>query len=239
MTGPVESRRAWHREALVYLALTALAMLLLWYAHRAPPRPDLPPETFAQARAVLADIERLRARVSWLVERAGCQGRELSFAHASDTQYDNPNSPADGRCNVFADGLHWPAPPAGLPQGGHGRARAAGQYIVSAGDHVIGVPDLEFWCSEGACKDITLKLYLSDAGHGVCAAINWLAGNGLPPMRVPRQWLRSDADSRFRGEFPDSINRIWITALDGRWQGCFQEPDGRYIAYGVLLARGG
>jgi hypothetical protein len=144
------------------------------------------------AGAILNYADQVQAGVDMV--RSHCDDTQISFQSPSQvfpSQYANPNSPADGSCNVFSPaggGVVWQdSPPQSaldltLPQ--QGSFPASNSYSINSGNFVAGVGSSGAGSSSSnPCPIVLYSPYITKA---VCQQIN-LAVSGSTTIPV-NQW---------------------------------------------------
>ena len=197
------------------------------------------------AGAILNYADQVQAGVDSV--RTHCDDTQISFqspAQLLSSNYANPNSPADGSCNVFSPtggGVVWQnSPPQNaldltIPQ--QGWTTASNSWSITPADVVIGVGtsgDVVNGNNSNPCPIILYSPYITQA---VCQQIN-LAVSGS--TAIPQNTWGFSATQGFAGTFiPENGSSGGISLTpSGQTKYCFSDPNsGDYWFYQVIVIK--
>lgn len=210
-------------------------------------------EILAYSDLISQTIQKLKLR--------GCTDTEISFENSFDSNYDNPNSPTDGRCGVFdvnGGALNWKEIPENARDTSFkGTDTKYGQVIYTDEFCIPGLGSATFGCAfSGNSSDKSLAIGFSYIRKEVCMALNRLLN--LPDDPGGEDvWIDQNSiilDNRFHGTYttstagmPDSPaptqyaqNFIWggqETSMCARLNGNSRWQAGSYQFVSAILIR--
>lgn len=184
---------------------------------------------------------------------SGCSVEQLSFERypfdGSDTNYVNPNSPANFHCHVFhpnGGAVAYQTPDAKFLKGSP-LTKFKGVYTITGRDCISGIGTGggydQCW-NNGVNTDTELLLTLVDVPDELCLAINRLQRiDRIQTMPAARGnfFDSNDAGASYHGTFgysATSSGHVYVSDSDGKNMLCFKDGTaGTNILYYVLVAR--
>lgn len=185
------------------------------------------------ARGLVEYATQLRITIDRMRITNNCSDTEISFEHDGTSVYDNPSSPADGRCQVFhtnGGGMDY--------RNAHAEALlsgASGTWVFNTANEVIGVGTD---CSGNACTELVAQV--SRVKRDVCLEINNRLGVDNPSGEPP-----DESDIITGGFFTGTYSYGALlgdaaTELQGEFAGCLYESTNvpaYYVYYHSLIER--
>ena len=241
--------------AIIYILIAVVLFAALGYVFSLGARSSAETIMEEEAQVMAQDLMSYAARLDRGVQRVfsrRCSENQISFERppfdGSDTDYVNPDAPADFSCHVFH------------PQGGNiseptitRRAfdetlsySHAGRFVYSGHTCVSGMGNGDSGCSGDSAPNEELMILAAGVKREVCLAINQRLQienpAGEPPETAGNIFSSAAENRDFKGIFDDG-GLINIAGQEGPSSACILQssgahaPSGTYSFYHVLLAR--
>lgn len=214
------------------------------------------------AQAIINFTDQVADAVSMVQANGSCNDTQIRFENTNTSgwsfpaNYNNPNAPSDGSCDIFnpsitgysaGGGLNWTAPnPSWLTHW----PTAYNGYMYTGSFAVAGVGT----CQVGNCSVYSLAVLLPYVTNDICNAINAAVGisinlsnrssYGSPSSPAVPTFASGAGFEGIYGGYPVGLTSAGTSAFYGHKIGCYQgnqipnsETTYPNIAYNIILAR--
>lgn len=194
----------------------------------------------AKTQEILSFAEKVGTAVNRLHFQNNCRTAYVSFAHKDGDGYENPTSPTNERCHVFAHeggGIKHLTPPPQLLDSTHSTDPLYGEYLFSGNVCLDEIGSgTEDTCDSDSVQNEELIMFLPWVKETVCRTINSILAN---PKLIEDSGSSFD-NTKFTGTFIDG--HAIADNMGGKTYniGCFRSgstPGDGYHFYYTLLEK--